>query len=194
MTKNKIKVESLQKVEELLDSCFDVVEKLRDDGDVAIVNLKKKVESIKKRNETIDTQYSNTQLRFRQLSKKGNLGKAGEINWQWATNDMPTTMDVPTSLDQCVTTNLIAHPLQEPLRHDCATDTSDEIAEIRDEWVECTQCSKWRRLPLGMKADTLPLDWTCRSAAAWRAGLNCDEAEDAEEDVSHHYTFHHYRN
>ncbi len=34
MTKNKIRVESLQKVEELLDSCFDVVEKLPDDGDV----------------------------------------------------------------------------------------------------------------------------------------------------------------
>ncbi len=47
MTKNKIKVESLQKVEDLLDSCFDVVEKLPHDGDVAIHNLKKKVESIK---------------------------------------------------------------------------------------------------------------------------------------------------
>jgi hypothetical protein len=206
MTKNKIKVESLQKVEELLDCCFDVVAKLHDEGDVAIRNLKNKVESIKKRNETSDTQYSDTQLRFRQLSKKGNLGKAGKINWQWATKDIPTTIDVPGSFNQCVTTNINDPPLQETLNDDCSTSDSSvpflshgdnriaELAEITDEWVECVQCSKWRRLPLGMKADTLLLDWTCSSGAAWRTGLNCDEAEDAEIDVSHYYTFIHSRN
>ncbi len=151
MTKNKIKVESLQKVEELLDCCFDVVAELPDEGDVAIRNLKNKVESIKKRNETSDRKHSNTQLRFRQLSKKGKLGKAGKLNWQWATNDIPTTIDVPASFNQCVTTNITDPSVQEPLSNDWGTtDTSvssllhgenriAELAEITDEWVECVR-------------------------------------------------------
>jgi hypothetical protein len=131
MTKNKIRVESLQKVEELLDCCFDVVDKLPDEGDVAILNLKKKVESIKKRNETSDTKFSNTQLRFRQLAKKGNLGKAGNINWQWATNAIPTIMDVPASFKECVTTNITDPPV-EPPSHDCGTtDTSVSVRILR---------------------------------------------------------------
>ncbi len=54
------------------------------------------------------------------------------------------------------------------------------------EWVECTACSKWRVLPRGLVATkNLPGDWTCSRGAAWRSTpLNCDVAEDNDEDVN----------
>jgi hypothetical protein len=61
----------------------------------------------------------------------------------------------------------------------------DENMDECVEWVECVACSKWRIVPRGVVATSLPGDWTCSSGAAWRSTvLNCDIAEDEDEDVN----------
>ncbi len=72
-------------------------------------------------------------------------------------------------------------PASQPLQEDqgSSQDEGDFVA-----WVECVKCSKWRVLPRGVDATTLHDDWTCNSGASWRStGLNCDVAEDVDEDV-----------
>jgi hypothetical protein len=62
------------------------------------------------------------------------------------------------------------------------------LKEDTDEWVECVACSKWRVLPRGVDATTLPDDWICSSGTGWRTtGLNCDVEDDVtnEEEVIH---------
>lgn len=60
------------------------------------------------------------------------------------------------------------------------------------EWVQCSECAKWRRLPRGFDAASLPDDWTCAAhpyeLRRGRSGeLPCNRPEDAvrrgEDDV-----------
>ena len=39
-----------------------------------------------------------------------------------------------------------------------------------DEWVECTTCGKWRKLPAGISAGSLPDEWYCKDNS-WDARL-----------------------
>ncbi len=68
-------------------------------------------------------------------------------------------------------------------------DLQDGAQELQtmDEWVECVLCTKWRRLPRGMLADTLSLThWNRIDGEAWRpTGLNCDVPADVEAYVSY---------
>ncbi len=80
MTRNTIKNEPLEKVEHLLDCCFEVAENIPDDWDVETQELKDRLKSKKRQKEILDMKLSNTQARFRQLAKKGRLGQAGANN------------------------------------------------------------------------------------------------------------------
>jgi hypothetical protein len=42
------------------------------------------------------------------------------------------------------------------------------MASVEDEWVECEKCSKWRRLPNHISADSIPDVWEC-SMTTWNA-------------------------
>jgi hypothetical protein len=192
MTRNTIKHEPLEKVEHLLDCCFEVAENIPDDWDVETQELKERLRSIKSQKEILDMKLSNTQARFRQLAKKGRLGQAGANNWQWATSEAHNlrAVQVVSGAFEEPSSNAISGTADlSPLTE--GTNSSAEIQDVghapqsTDEWVECVECSQWRRLPHEIKANTLPDDWKCSDGAAWRTGLTCNEPPDLEEDVSY---------
>jgi hypothetical protein len=192
MTRNTIKIEPLEKVEHLLDCCFEVAENIPDDWDVETQELKERLRSIKCQKEILDMKLSNTQARFRQLAKKGRLGQAGAVNWQWATSEahnlravqaVSEVFDEPSGNALSGTADL--SPLVQGANLIAEIQDVDHEPQRTDEWVECVECSRWRRLPLEIKANTLPDDWKCIDGAAWRTGLNYNEPPDLEEDVSY---------
>ncbi|KAA0173316.1 hypothetical protein FNF27_05240 [Cafeteria roenbergensis] len=46
------------------------------------------------------------------------------------------------------------------------------------EWVQCENCNKWRRLPPSVKASSLPEHWFCSQGQSWLPGLTCRLPED----------------
>jgi acetoin utilization deacetylase AcuC-like enzyme len=50
------------------------------------------------------------------------------------------------------------------------------------EWVQCSLCTKWRKLPESVFASTLPEIWHCE-LAHWTQGASCLVAEEVEEVV-----------
>ena len=199
MRKNKIKIEPLEKIENLLRCCFEVAENLPDGCGAPIQKLKHKLQNMKQHADTVDASYCNTQMRFLTLRKKGRLGigRKATANWQFAMReasnvddevnkygithqstsetdvnmaDMYRSSDGPDLNEQ---THLTESQLEEAV----------EESENTDQWVECVKCSKWRILPRGMSTETLPDDWTCSSGGTWRStGLTCDVAEDVDAD------------
>jgi hypothetical protein len=61
---------------------------------------------------------------------------------------------------------------------DSERQNSDKGDEIVD-WVQCGMCAKWRKLPYGVDATSLPRDWNCDVGGKLRFGLNCDVAEES---------------
>ncbi len=202
MRKNKIKVEPLEKVENLLRCCFEVTEILPDGCGAGIKNLKQKLKNMKQHEETVDVSYCNTQMPFFTLRKKGRLGvgKTATANWKFVTRDASNIVVELNNVDSI---------------HQSPSDSDVNIADLyglsdientpaltlspepempegveepknTDEWVECVKCSKWRLLPRGISAPNNAHDnWTCSSGEAWRStGLNCGVAEDVDEDES----------
>jgi hypothetical protein len=82
MTKNKINIQPLVKVEELLHSCFEVTETMPEESTEDVQKLKEKIKVIKEQQEIYDTTFANTQLRYVGLQKIGRLGVAGKQNWE----------------------------------------------------------------------------------------------------------------
>lgn len=61
-------------------------------------------------------------------------------------------------------------------------------AVIAQEWVQCEECKKWRKLPLNITADSLPEFWTC-NMNNWNTSLaSCMAAveEGSEETTDDH--------
>ncbi|KAL5202760.1 hypothetical protein ABZP36_013712 [Zizania latifolia] len=72
---------------------------------------------------------------------------------------------VPSSCNNKTTKSSIAVPAPEPV-------------VIREQWVFCDKCGKWRLLPYGMNPAILPKKWRC-SMQSWLPGMNnCKIAED----------------
>ncbi len=46
-------------------------------------------------------------------------------------------------------------------------------------WVQCDMCSKWRKLPPGVDASSLPREWNCDVGGKLNFGLNCHVAEES---------------
>jgi hypothetical protein len=186
MTKNKINGQLLVKVENLLDTCFEVADNLPEDSNEYVQILKEKVKGMKEKQDIHDTKLSNTQLRYAALKQKGKLSLTGRTKWQWANNELPETpkvlADQPSTLTEKTCEDNVG--VQEVLASQCMESDSNVGAFTdTDAWVECVTCSKWRLLPRGVDATSLPADWTCSSGAAWRSnGLNCDIAADEDED------------
>jgi hypothetical protein len=56
-----------------------------------------------------------------------------------------------------------------------------EESDIEEEpinWVQCEQCSKWRKLPPGFDEKSLPNEWYCDMKGKFGFGLNCHVPED----------------
>jgi hypothetical protein len=185
MSKNLIKSETLDKVEDLLDCCFLVGENMPNDDDADNERIRQKIKDIKQTQATLDRDFHNTQVQYLLLRKKGKLGQVGTKNTE------STSIEVP----KCVQVEAEVEIQQSPLL-EIAMVEIEEVADIQDgaqelkttdEWVECVLCTKWRRLPRGMLADTLSLThWNCIDGEAWRpTGLNCDVPADVEEYVSY---------
>jgi hypothetical protein len=130
------------------------------------------------------------QLRYAALKQKGKLGLTGRTNWQRANNELPETPTVlaetpnnkPSTLTQKTSEDTLG--VQE-LYSSQSMESDSNVGAFTDTdaWVECVTCSKWRLLPRGVDATSLPDDWTCSSGAAWRSnGLNCDITADEDED------------
>jgi hypothetical protein len=52
-----------------------------------------------------------------------------------------------------------------------------EWAEAPEKWAQCSQCSKWRKLPPGVNPASLPTVWTCSMNGAGMIN-ECDDAEE----------------
>ncbi|KAM7521506.1 hypothetical protein LguiA_011408 [Lonicera macranthoides] len=52
------------------------------------------------------------------------------------------------------------------------------VATVKEDWVCCDKCQKWRLLPLGTNPDSLPEKWLC-SMLDWLPGMNrCSISEE----------------
>lgn len=50
-----------------------------------------------------------------------------------------------------------------------------------DEWVQCSTCGKWRKLPASISAESLPDEWNCTDNT-WDAQFaTCDADEESED-------------
>jgi hypothetical protein len=185
MSKNILKSEPLDKVEDLLDCCFLVGENMPDDGDVDNERVRQKIKDIKQTQARIDRDVHNTQIQYLLLRKKGKLGQVVTKTTEPSSIEVPKCVQVEVEVEnhQSTLLEIAMLELQE------VADIEDGAQELQttDEWVECVLCTKWRRLPRGMLADTLSLThWNCMDGEAWRpTGLNCDVPADVEENVSY---------
>jgi hypothetical protein len=190
MSKKNIKVEHLDKVIDLLDCCYLVGETMPEDGDAENLRLKQKLKDIQGAQAKEDSNLEKIQARFLLLRKKGKLGVATTKHFH------------PASSETTKSAIVVAHNFPGPV-HDTFNIVQQECIDIQegaqvsplpcaeiqegnDEWVECGLCTKWRRLPPGISADTLSLtQWACIDGDVWKKGLNCDVLEDVWHDVSY---------
>ena len=55
---------------------------------------------------------------------------------------------------------------------------SEEVGASKQEWVQCDQCEKWRKVHPQISANSLPDDWYC-SMNTWDKNLaSCTAAEE----------------
>ncbi len=201
MRKNRIKVEPLVKVENLLQCCFEVAANLPDDTGSRIQQLKEKLKTMKQDEERVDARLCNTQMRFLTLRTKGRLGNGSTAtaNWELALREASNVevelrksgyfLQNPTEPEMIIADMVLSSDAEmtpvgtlPPM-----SDIQDvgEESQTKDEWVECVKCSKWRLLPRGLSAATLQDEWNCSDGDTWRTtGLSCDVVEDVEENAS----------
>ncbi len=78
MKKNKIKIQPLEKIENLLlHCCFEVAENFPDECGPDMQTLKTKLKTMKQDQETVDARVQRTQMRFLALREKGILIRSG---------------------------------------------------------------------------------------------------------------------
>ncbi|XP_062861759.1 MORC family CW-type zinc finger protein 3-like [Trichomycterus rosablanca] len=65
------------------------------------------------------------------------------------------------------------------LKEDCAALVEDNVKEPDQNWVQCDECLKWRKLPDGINTKKLPDKWSCHmnTDPQYRS---CDVEEDSE--------------
>jgi len=59
-------------------------------------------------------------------------------------------------------------------------DKMDRGGQVVDEWVECTKCGKWRKLPASIAAASLPDEWYCTNNTWDVRFATCDAIEESE--------------
>jgi len=60
-------------------------------------------------------------------------------------------------------------------------DELEDESEGVDEWVECTKCGKWRKLPASIAAASLPDEWYCTNNTWDVRFATCDAIEESED-------------
>jgi len=64
---------------------------------------------------------------------------------------------------------------------DESEDELEDESEGVDEWVECTKCGKWRKLPASIAAASLPDEWYCTNNTWDVRFATCDAIEESED-------------
>ncbi len=88
-----------------------------------------------------------------------------------------------------VISHTITTPFEIPIMYPDTTDKSDGTVSpvtsegtfdglLFDEWVECTKCCKWRRLPSHVAHDSLPEGWECLMTNWKSIYVNCSVDEE----------------
>jgi hypothetical protein len=161
MTKSKINGQSLVKVEDLLESCFEATENLLDECNEQIQKLKEKIREMKVKQEIQDTKFANTQLRYGGVKKNGRLGEAGKPNWEWANSEISQRIEVladkpVTPQEEIQVCEEIVGIVDWGTSVTTHTKTQDGLSlqQNKEAWVECVMCSKWRIIPRGVEAPT----------------------------------------
>ena len=58
------------------------------------------------------------------------------------------------------------------------SEKSKEVGASKQEWVQCDECEKWRKVPPGISVDDFPDVWYC-NMNTWDKNLaSCTAAED----------------
>ncbi len=202
-----IKPEKLIKVNSLLAALQESVESLTSDdmGD-NMLQVKNKMAAATMRDDSYKAFEITMEQYHHELRKAGRLGPIPTVLYYAGMNDkldltrMPIMKKIRTRLHSGSRASIpvVLEDIQQPLLEEPGVVcTSVPASQPQDEnqgssqdkgdyvaWVECVTCSKWRVLPRGVDATTLHDDWTCSSGASSRStGLNCDVAEDVDEDV-----------
>jgi hypothetical protein len=92
MASSNIKVEKLQKVNDLLQDISTAMSDFQDvDMTDALVAIETKIRSAKAMDEEAVTKTCTSAAKFYALQRNGHLGKRGAANWEHAENDLPNT-------------------------------------------------------------------------------------------------------
>ena len=205
---NGIKPDKLMKVNRLLAALHESVESLTSDGmGESMLQVKNKMAAATVRDESYKAFEITMEQYHHELRKAGRLGPIPTVLYYAGMNDkldltrMPIMKKKRTRLQPgsqasipVVVEDMQQTFLEEPRVESTSVPASQPQKENQGSsqdkgdcvaWVECVKCSKWRVLPRGVDATTLHDDWTCSNGASWRStGLNCDVAEDVDEDVT----------
>ena len=205
---NGIKPDKLMKVNRLLAALHESIDSLTSDGiGESMLQVKNKMAAATMRDESYKAFEITMEQYHHELRKAGRLGPIPTVHYYAGMNDkldltrMPimkkkrtrlqpgSQASIPVVLEDRQLTFLEAPhvestsvPPSQPQKENqgSSQDKGDCV-----EWVECVKCSKWRVVPRGVDATSLPDDWTCSNGASWRStGLHCDVAEDVDEDVT----------
>jgi hypothetical protein len=141
----------------------------------------------------------------RNLINKGQLGRQGSLlyhTWIRENQKLSHPIGLPTVLISRRKLVLVRNPGESgesvvaatsPEQIQSANAMNDSEEWQRDElndmeecdneeehinWVQCEQCSKWRKLPSGFDANSLPNEWNCEMSGKWGFVLNCNVPED----------------
>lgn len=69
-------------------------------------------------------------------------------------------------------------------REEGSGEDADNKEQPQQEWAQCDNCAKWRRLPLGVDVASLPERWLCHmnEGAPRRGACNAPEEKDESDE------------
>jgi hypothetical protein len=202
-----IKHEKLQKVNDLLKQLERAVECIPAiDMDISLRRLQGKIDNVAWTEENKAVEMINMARFHRNLIKTGQLGRQGSSLYHtWMRENQ--TLSHPTGLPTVVIarrkrpkgtrtgddvqitlaalssdatdSNSDTHDVEVRLQHgESASQNCDKEVEIIN-WVQCEMCAKWRKVPPGVDANSLPRNWNCDVGGKLHFGLNCNVAEES---------------
>jgi hypothetical protein len=202
-----IKHDKLQKVDGLLKQLERAVECIPAIYmDTSMRRLQVKIDNLAWTEENKAVELINMAKFHRNLVKRGQLGRQGSTlyhTWMVENQNLSHPTRLPTVViakrknpTESNTGDVVpinpASQFSDPTESGCDTDgievsLRDEESQRqnydhRDEivnWVQCEMCAKWRKLPPGVDASSLPRDWNCDVGGKLNFGLNCDAAEES---------------
>jgi hypothetical protein len=202
-----IKHEKSQKVQGLLKQLERGLESIPAvDMNQSLRQLQIKMDNVALTEENKAVEMINLSKFHRNLVKKGQLGRQGSWlyhTWMRENQTLSHPVGLPTVLiarrnriqarstseagqsvraAKCPEQIESGHDMNESeqrQRHERNGIEKCDNAEDHINWVQCEQCSKWRKLPIGFDANSLPNEWNCDMSGEFLGlGLNCHVPED----------------